>query len=135
LSLPSGDRPGANIAPMAGSVLVVDDDASFLSLAGRMLARAGLDVVATARDAPSAIAAANELQPQAALVDIGLPGRNGIDLGRELASLPWAPRVVLTSTDPDAMTGIAAADAVRELAFVAKEDLPVAPLGRLLAAD
>jgi DNA-binding NarL/FixJ family response regulator len=125
---------------MARSVLVVDDDPSFLSLAGRILARAGLDVVGTAQDAAAAIAAANALHPQATLVDIGLPGRDGIDLGRELAALPWAPRVVLTSTDPDAMTGVGGAgaggaDTICELPFVAKEDLPAAPLRRLLASD
>jgi hypothetical protein len=40
---------------------------------------------------------------------------------------------VLTSTDPDAMAGVAPADAVRELPFVPKADLPAAPLARLLA--
>jgi two-component system nitrate/nitrite response regulator NarL len=120
---------------MAGSVLVVDDDPSFLSLAGRVLERAGLDVVGTAVDAPSAIAAVHELKPQAVLVDVGLPGRDGIDLGRELAALPWAPRVVLTSTDRDVMSALPAGDPARELPFVPKVDLPGAPLRRMLGAD
>jgi len=120
---------------MGGSVLVVDDDPSFVSLARRMLEQAGLEVCATAPDADTAVAKALELEPDGALVDVGLPGRDGIDLCRELTALPSAPRVVLTSIDPDAMALVAAADRVRGVPFVAKQDLPAAPLRRLLCTD
>jgi CheY-like chemotaxis protein len=118
---------------VGASVLVVDDDPSFVSLASRILAQAGLDVVATAHDAEAAIAKANTHKPDGALVDVTLPGRDGIDLCRELAALPWAPRLVLTSTDRDAMACVAPGDRVRALPFIPKEDLPAAPLRRLLA--
>jgi CheY-like chemotaxis protein len=85
---------------MAVSVLLVDDDPTFLSLAERTLACMGIEVVATAQDPAAAIEAANATRAGAALVDIGLPDREGIDLAYELAALPWA-RVVLTSTDRD----------------------------------
>src|ERR1700732_4685850 len=87
---------------MSRSVLIVDDDPTFLSLATRILTQAGLEVVATAEDAAGAVGAAHATKPDAILVDVGLPDREGVDLAYELAALPWRPRVVLTSTDSDA---------------------------------
>jgi DNA-binding NarL/FixJ family response regulator len=48
------------------------------------------------------MAAADALRPAAALVGIGLPDGDGVALTHALIALPWRPRVVLTSTDPDA---------------------------------
>jgi DNA-binding NarL/FixJ family response regulator len=114
------------------SVLVVDDDAVFRGLARRMLVAGGLVVVGEAETVASAMAAAIELRPNAALVDVGLPDGDGITLACELAALPWRPRIVLTSTDPDAASP---ADVTRSgaAAFVAKDELPNAPLYALLA--
>jgi len=61
------------------------------------------------------------------------PDGDGVALAVHLCSLPWRPRVVLTSTDPDAARpGDLARSGAR--AFVAKEELPNAPLRELLAA-
>jgi CheY-like chemotaxis protein len=117
---------------MAASVLVVDDDIAFLPLARHILEQAGVTVVATAETAAAALAVALELKPDAALVDVGLPDRDGIDLGQELAALPWAPRVVLTSTDRDA---VASRSGGNHVPFVPKEDLPSAPLLALLTRE
>src|SRR4051812_7289785 len=87
---------------MAPSVLVVDDDAAFRKLARRMLTALGLGVVGEAGTVAAATAAALDLRPDAVLVDVGLPDGDGIALARELADLPWRPRIVLTSTDADA---------------------------------
>jgi DNA-binding NarL/FixJ family response regulator len=115
-----------------GSVLVVDDDPVFRGLARRVLVAGGLMVVAEVATVAEALAAAYELRPNAALVDVGLPDGDGIELAGELSALPWRPRVVLTSTDPDA----ASAEDVRRSgagAFVPKDELPSAPLRYLLA--
>ena len=119
---------------MAPSVLVVDDDPVFRDLARRVLAADGLTVVAEAESVASAIDVAHAMRPDAVLVDVGLPDGDGITLARRLASLPWRPRIVLTSTDADA----ASAEDLRRSgagAFVAKHELPNAPLDRLLASD
>src|ERR671931_556203 len=87
---------------MPEAVLVVDDDPVFRSLARRMLIADGLVVVGEADSVASAMTAAHALRPAAVLVDVGLPDGNGIALARRLTALPWRPRVVLTSTDPDA---------------------------------
>jgi DNA-binding NarL/FixJ family response regulator len=120
---------------MAASVLLVDDDPAFRSLATRILKDVGVEVVGIAEDAAAAIAAANALRPDAALVDVGLPDRDGVDLAHELAALPWRPRVVLTSTDRDVGGVIEAPGTDGALPFVPKEELSTAPLRRLLTAN
>jgi CheY-like chemotaxis protein len=117
------------------SVLVIDDDVTSLNLATRVVQELGADVVATAPDGGSAIAAAKKMRPDAALVDVGLPDRDGIDLAYELAALPWRPRVVLMSTDRDAVSAIAAQHEGDALPFVPKEELASGRLRRLLTSD
>jgi DNA-binding NarL/FixJ family response regulator len=117
---------------MPTTVLLVDDDPAFRALARRMLTAAGLSVVAEADTVAAARDAALELRPDTALVDVGLPDGDGVTLARVLTELPWRPRVLLTSTDPDAATP----NDVRQSGahgFVPKSELPNAPLERLLA--
>ena len=117
---------------MARSVLIVDDDSVFLSLAIRILVQAGLDVVATAGDAAGALREADATRAEAILVDIGLPDRGGVDLAYELAARPWRPRVVLTSTESEAGYAIEARDGRAELPFIAKDQLANGQLRELL---
>jgi DNA-binding NarL/FixJ family response regulator len=117
---------------VAITVLLVDDDPSFLALAALVVEEIDAEVVATAPDARAAMEAAIEMRPDAALVDVWLPDRIGIELAYELAALPWRPRVVLMSTDPDAATAINAQDGRDPLPFVPKEQLAGARLRRLL---
>ncbi|HWK26962.1 MAG TPA: response regulator [Solirubrobacter sp.] len=116
---------------MAPSVLVVDDDPAFRGLACRLLIAFGLVPAGEAGTAAAALAAAGALRPDAVLVDVGLPDRDGIALAGELTALPWHPRVVLTSSDADAASP---ADVRRSgaAAFVPKDQLPNAALTRLL---
>lgn len=116
---------------MATAVLIVDDDALFRGLARRMLTDMGLTVVGEAATVATAAAAAEELRPDAALVDIGLPDGDGFVLASMLTALPSPPRVVLTSSDP----GVATAEGIRAsgaVGFVAKDDLPHDSLRDLL---
>jgi DNA-binding NarL/FixJ family response regulator len=119
---------------MDRSILIVDDDPAFRELARRILADAGFKVVGQAGTAAAAISTAKTMEPAAALVDVDLPDRDGIALAQELTALPWRPRVVLTSVDPDA----AGHDDVRRsgaLAFLHKAELADGSLRRLLASD
>ncbi|HMJ32542.1 MAG TPA: response regulator [Baekduia sp.] len=119
---------------MDTSVLVVDDDAGFRSLAVRILRGCGFRVIGEASTRASGMAAALDLRPDAVLVDVRLPDGDGIRLGHALAALPWSPRIVLTSSDNDAAGEVAASDGGL-LPFVPKDQLPTAPLLRLLAID
>ena len=97
-----------------------------------MLTAAGLGVIGEAGTVAAATAAALDLRPDAALVDVGLPDGDGITLARALTALPWRPLVLLTSTDPDA----ASADDVASSGaggFVPKAELPNVQLLHLLA--
>jgi CheY-like chemotaxis protein len=117
------------------SVLVVDDDPSAVRLAVRVLADIQVDVAATAPDAAAAIEAANNTKPDAVLVDVGLPDRDGIDLAYELAALPWRPRVVLMSSDSDAVNGIDSRPGRDALPFLPKQELADGRLRRLLTSQ
>ena len=116
------------------SVLVIDDDPAFRELAIRMLESMGLNVMNEAETFAAGVAAADELRPDAALVDVRLPDGDGFVLARRLAALPWGPRVVVTSSDPDAGATESALRA-GAVGFVAKADLPDGLLRRMLVGN
>jgi DNA-binding NarL/FixJ family response regulator len=115
-------------------VLVVDDDPAFRRLACRIIRDVGLAVAGEAGTIAAALAAAAELHPDMALVDVGLPDGDGPALAKQLVALPWRPRVVLTSTDPEAMTADAARG-VGAVGFLPKADLAGGSLRRMLAGE
>jgi DNA-binding response OmpR family regulator len=113
-------------------VLIIDDDPDFLALTARILVDLGVDAAWTAANATQGLAAALQSRPDAVLVDVGLPDRNGIDLAYELSELPWRPRVVLTSSDSDAVLALDPQDGHPDLPFLGKEELGSDILGRAL---
>jgi CheY-like chemotaxis protein len=128
-------RDACDDRAVAPSALLVDDTPDYLALLTRVLEGMGIEVVATAPDAASAIRAAGSTKPDIALVDVGLPDRDGVDLAYELADLPWRPRVVLMSTDKDAVSGVEARPGRDALAFIPKDDLADGRLSRLLSSE
>jgi DNA-binding NarL/FixJ family response regulator len=105
------------------SVLLIDDDPGFRQLAKRTLIGTPMAVIGEADSVMAGTRAAHDLQPEVMLVDVGLPDGDGITLARQLSALPWRPRVVLTSVDPDA----ASPDEVAQsgaCGFVPKHELP-----------
>ncbi len=117
---------------MPVSVLVVDDDPGFREVATRLLAELGLTVIGQAGTAAAARAAAQELRPDGVLVDVGLPDGDGVELAAELSQLPWQPRVLLTSSDPE-VTTTAEALAAGAVGFLSKTELPTGNLWQMLA--
>ena len=120
---------------MVTSILIVDDDPAFLGLATCVLEGMGIAVVARVLDAASAVPAAEATRPNGALVDVGLPDRDGVDLAYELAALPWKPTVVLTSADADAGRAIRLAPGRPRIPFVPKDQLTNGMLPLHLGAD
>jgi DNA-binding NarL/FixJ family response regulator len=116
---------------MASRVLVVDDDEAFRALACRLILAMGLSVAGEAATFADGAAGAHELRPDAALVDVGLPDGDGLDLARRIAALPWSPRVVLTSSDADAVS-TDGAQRLGAVGFLPKTDLADGSLRRLL---
>ncbi len=80
-------------------ILVVEDNAANLLLARTVLERGGFQVV-TAQSAEEAKRQLQELDPDVILMDLDLPGQDGLSLTRELkATAPTAaiPIVALTA--------------------------------------
>jgi DNA-binding response OmpR family regulator len=64
---------------MKRHILVVDDEIGALTLIGIMLERGGFDVL-KARDAKAALQVLEETLPDLIILDVMMPGMNGIDL-------------------------------------------------------
>ena len=79
-------------------MLIVDDHASFRSLARRLLVAEGFDVVGEAGDAADAFVAVRSLAPDVVLLDIRLPDLDGFGVAEVLAGDEDAPAVVLVSS-------------------------------------
>ncbi len=78
------------------SVLIVDDDAAFRSLVARRLARRGY-AVQDAPDAETALAMARERHFDVAILDIALPGMDGVQLLEQLRIVdPDTQAIMLT---------------------------------------
>ncbi|MFN8449434.1 MAG: response regulator [Anaerolineae bacterium] len=64
---------------MKRHILVVDDEIGALTLIGIMLERGGFDVL-KARDAQAALGVLEETVPDLIILDVMMPGMNGIEL-------------------------------------------------------
>ena len=83
------------------TVLVVEDELDIRELVTVILDRAGMDVVAasTGRDG---LRLFYERKPDAVILDVGLPDRNGFDVCRELRKESEVPLLFLTARDGEA---------------------------------
>src|SRR5258708_4170335 len=76
--------------------LLVDDDDAFRMRLVKALQKRGLEVH-DAASASAALAIAQRVQPQAAVIDLRMPGESGLDLVPQLAvAVPGIQMVVLT---------------------------------------
>ncbi len=82
-------------------VLVVDDEAAILRLVSAVLERGGFAPVAAAT-ARAALAECGRAPPDAAIVDLGLPDMDGIELVAALRQRMTGPMIVLTARDATA---------------------------------
>jgi DNA-binding NarL/FixJ family response regulator len=79
-------------------VLLVDDDRRFRAMARRVLVADGADVVGEAESGAEAVAAVARCRPDVVLLDIGLPGIDGLEVARRLRAVDGGPVVILIST-------------------------------------
>ncbi len=93
---PGPAKPAQAPPPGADSrrVLVVDDNADAALSLGRLLEAAG-HRVATALDGPTAVALAVEFRPDAAVLDLGLPGMDGFELASRLRAASGGSELLL----------------------------------------
>jgi DNA-binding NarL/FixJ family response regulator len=116
-------------------VLIVDDQPPFRSVARTLVSMiAGWQVVAEAASGEEAVSAAAIERPDVILMDINLPGINGIEATRRILAADPAVKVALVSTyaaddlPSDAMECGAAC-------YLRKEDLSPRALRELLGSS
>ena len=91
------ENSGTLSAPRArGRVLVVDDDAALAEMLGIVLRGEGFDPVSCA-DGNAAVDAFRASKPDVVLLDLMLPGRDGIDVCRSIRAESGTPIVMLTA--------------------------------------
>jgi two-component system, OmpR family, response regulator ResD len=82
------------------TVLVVDDEPRIVELARDYLEHAGFGVM-TATDGPSALTAVRVRKPDILVLDLGLPGMDGLDVAREIRRDSSLPIIMLTARDDE----------------------------------
>ena len=112
-------------------MLIVDDHEEFRVSARRLLELEGFAVVGEAADGVEALAAVAALRPAIVLLDIQLPGEDGVVVAEQIAAEPDAPEVVLISSRDAAAYGARLARAPAR-GFIAKSELSGAALAGIL---
>ena len=80
-------------------VLIVDDQETYRRAMGAVVdATDGFVVVGSATTGEESLTASAELRPDLVLMDINLPGIDGIEAAKRLSARPDSPVVVLLST-------------------------------------
>jgi DNA-binding NarL/FixJ family response regulator len=92
-------------------VVLVEDHALVRAGLRTSLEGAGIDVIAEAPDGIAGLETVTRMHPDVAVIDIGLPGKDGIALTRELKAGPDAPRIVVLTMhelDDEVLAALAA---------------------------
>lgn len=112
------------VSVAAARVLVVDDEPAARETLTELLTTLGHVVVDAVADAATAEARARELNPDAVLMDVLLPGASGIEAAQSISRALPGTAIVLISGDDTIQLTDAEADATGALAFLPK---PVPP--------
>jgi DNA-binding NarL/FixJ family response regulator len=116
------------------TVLIVDDHAGVRAAVRLVVEAAGLEVAGEAADGEAALAAVAASAPDIALIDVRLPGLDGIAVAELLAARDAPPSVVLMSSSDAASLGERLERApVR--GFIPKQRLTPGALAALLEGD
>ena len=81
---------------MNETILVVDDEPKIIKLARDYLAKSGYHVL-SAGDGDTALAIARRDRPDLVVLDLNLPGRDGLDVCRQLRTISDVPIIMLTA--------------------------------------
>jgi CheY-like chemotaxis protein len=110
-------------------VMLVDDHVESLISIARLLRVLGYDV-RVAPDGPRALASAERFHPQAALIDLSLPGMDGFTIAQRLRAKEWARQSLLI-----AMTGWESEEYTRRTREVGFDAHLVKPLSAEVLTD
>jgi len=89
------------------TILVVDDEPKIVQLVRDYLESSGFGVL-VARDGKSALSTARTQKPDLIVLDLGLPGLDGLDVTRELRKTHNIPIIMLTARgeESDKLVGL-----------------------------
>lgn len=89
------------------SILIVDDEPKIVQLARDYLERGGFSVV-VASDGEAGLLASRKPPPDLIVLDLGLPGRDGLDVIREIRRASMVPIIILTARgeESDKLVGL-----------------------------
>jgi two-component system invasion response regulator UvrY len=125
--------PASSVDGGPVSVLAVDDQAVFRRIAGALVqASEGFELVGEASSGEEAIARVAELQPDMVLLDVRMPGLDGIETARRLVHSHPGTMVVLMSVE-DLVDLPLSAVSVGAAAHVRKQELSPRKLRALWA--
>jgi CheY-like chemotaxis protein/two-component sensor histidine kinase len=88
------EAAGVDPARAPRRIVIADDSRDGAESLAMLLALAGHEV-RVANDGASALQLLREYRPDVALLDIGMPGMNGYEIARALASEPWRDSLLL----------------------------------------
>ena len=82
-------------------VFIADDSAPMREqIAATLSELKGIEIVGQAQNAPEAIASIQKLQPDVVILDIRMPGGNGIEVLKEIKKYSKAPIVIMLTNYP-----------------------------------
>ena len=114
-------------------ILIVDDSHHFLDAASHVLEQGGLTVVGTASTIEEALRLAQQLTPDAFVVDVDLGPESGFDLAQRLARIDPAPVVLISTYAESELTELI--DASPAIGFVTKSEFSASAISALLGDD
>ena len=91
------EQPGETSGPDLVRILVAEDEALIRLDLAEMLGEAGYEVVGQAADGEQAVALARDLTPDLVIMDVKMPGMDGITAAEVLSREGIAPVVMLTA--------------------------------------
>ncbi|MCA8976146.1 MAG: response regulator transcription factor [Planctomycetes bacterium] len=82
-------------------ILLVDDHDIMREGLATLLQQAGHEIIGQARDGREGLRMAGKLTPDLVVMDIGMPGMNGVEATRQILALKPAPKVIALSMHAD----------------------------------
>lgn len=109
---------------LTDSVMLVDDSAIFRGVLRRTLEAAGWTVCGEATDGRDAIEKAGQLQPRIILLDLAMPGMNGLTAARHLKEILPDVRLILLTGHGDLFKSAEASSAGIDAVVSKSEPIP-----------
>src|ERR1700756_2595415 len=115
------------------AVIIEDEPLAAQYLATLLDETYQVEVVGTGADSETGLQLCADLRPDAAFVDINLPGKDGVSLATQLAMLPQPPRLVFTTGNANRATDAFRLEAVDYLLKPLDPEQVAEAVNRLLA--